>query len=46
MKEAGKCEDKKVVKKCMKTCEKCEDHGGEGNIFFVNCTKIFFCKCY
>ena len=46
MKEAGKCEDKKVVKKCMKTCEKCEDDGGEGNIFFVNCTKIFFCKCY
>ena len=46
MKEAGKCEDKKVVKKCMKTCEKCEDHGGEGNIFFVNCTKIFYCKCY
>ena len=33
MKEAGKCEDKKVVKKCMKTCEKCEDDGGEGNIF-------------
>ena len=46
MKEAGKCEDKKVVKKCMKTCEKCEDHGGEGNIFFAYCTKIFFCKCY
>jgi hypothetical protein len=46
MKEAGKCEDKKVAKKCMKTCEKCEDDGGEGNIFFVNCTKRFFCKCY
>ena len=45
MKENGKCEDKKVVKKCMKTCEKCEDHGGEGKIFFVNWTKIFFCKC-
>ena len=30
--EAGKCEDKKVVKKCMKTCEACEDDGsGEGN---------------
>ena len=29
--EAGKCEDKKVAKKCMKTCEKCEDNdGGEG----------------
>ena len=29
--EAGKCEDKKVAKKCMKTCEKCEDDdGGEG----------------
>ena len=32
IKEAGKCEDK-VAKKCMKTCEKCEDDGGEGNIF-------------
>merc|ERR1719278_1184819 len=29
IKEAGKCEDK-VAKKCMKTCEKCEDGGGEG----------------
>merc|ERR1739844_155386 len=29
IKEAGKCEDK-VAKKCMKTCEKCEDEGGEG----------------
>ena len=29
--EAGKCEDKKAAKKCMKTCEKCEDDdGGEG----------------
>ena len=44
MKEAGKCEDKKVVKKCMKTCEKCKDHGVEGSKFFVNFTKIFFCK--
>merc|ERR1719362_838105 len=32
MMEAGKCEDKKVVKKCMKTCDMCEDDGdgGEG----------------
>ena len=29
--EAGKCEDKKVEKKCMKTCEACDgDDGGEG----------------
>ena len=29
--EAGKCEDEKVAKKCMKTCDKCEDgDGGEG----------------
>ena len=32
IKDAGKCEDK-VAKKCMKTCEKCEDDGSEGNIF-------------
>ena len=31
MMEAGKCEDKKVAKKCMKTCGECEDgDGGEG----------------
>merc|ERR1719400_234679 len=31
MMEAGKCEDEKVAKKCMKTCEKCEDgDSGEG----------------
>merc|ERR1712203_268970 len=35
IKEAGKCEDK-VAKKCMKTCEKCEDDGGEGG----KCKKI------
>merc|ERR1711971_145630 len=29
IKDAGKCEDK-VAKKCMKTCEKCEDDGSEG----------------
>ena len=29
--EAGKCEDKKVAKKCMKTCGECDDgDGGEG----------------
>merc|ERR1719500_648836 len=42
--EAGKCEDEKVAKKCMKTCDMCEDMGpkktpfelidenGDGNI--------------
>ena len=27
MMEAGKCEDEKVAKKCMKTCDMCEDMG-------------------
>merc|ERR1711956_126056 len=25
--EAGKCEDENVAKKCMKTCDMCEDEG-------------------
>merc|ERR1712083_236815 len=44
IKEAGKCEDK-VAKKCMKTCEKCEDDGGEGGkckdkLDYKKCKKI------
>merc|ERR1739848_139728 len=44
IKEAGKCEDK-VAKKCMKTCEKCEDNGGEGGkckdkLDYKKCKKI------
>merc|ERR1712172_159247 len=44
IKEAGKCEEK-VAKKCMKTCEKCEDDGGEGGkckdkLDYKKCKKI------
>ena len=28
--EAGKCEDEKIAKKCAKTCDMCEDEGGQG----------------
>ena len=28
--EAGKCEDEKVAKKCMETCDMCGDEGGQG----------------
>merc|ERR1711971_672096 len=43
IKEAGKCEEK--GKKCMKTCEKCEDDGGEGGkckdkLDYKKCKKI------
>ena len=27
--EAGKCEDEKIAKKCMKTCDKCEEEPKE-----------------
>merc|ERR1739844_218282 len=44
IKEAGKCEEK-VAKKCMKTCGKCEDDGGEGGkckdkLDYKKCKKI------
>merc|ERR1719278_2100773 len=44
IKEAGKCKEK-VAKKCMKTCEKCEDDGGEGGkckdkLDYKKCKKI------
>ena len=28
--ETGKCEDEKVSKKCMETCDMCGDEGGQG----------------
>merc|ERR1711971_45432 len=44
IKDAGKCEDK-VAKKCMKTCEKCEEDGSEGGkckdkLDYKKCKKI------
>ena len=34
LKKKGKCSDKKVAKKCKKTCELCDD--GQGKIFRYN----------
>ena len=31
LKKKGKCSDKKVAKKCKKTCELCDDPYGQGN---------------
>ena len=31
--EAGKCEDKKVAKKCMKTCDMCEEEPKKSKLF-------------
>ena len=27
--EAAKCEDEKVTKKCMETCDMCDNEGGQ-----------------
>ena len=35
MMEAGKCEDEKVAKKCMKTCDMCEDEGPKKSMYYI-----------
>ena len=31
--EAGKCEDEKIAKRCMKTCDMCEEEPKKSNYF-------------
>ena len=31
--KAGKCEDEKIAKKCMKTCDMCEEEPKKSNLF-------------
>ena len=33
--KAGKCEDEEVAKKCMKTCDMCEDEGPKKSMYYI-----------
>ena len=36
--EAGKCEDEKIAKRCMKTCDMCEEEPKKSNYFKFSLT--------
>ena len=44
--EAGKCEDKKIAKKCRKTCDMCEEGPKKSNYvrFTLTCNISSFLK--
>ena len=44
--EAGKCEDEKIAKRCMKTCDVCEEEPKKSNYFrfSLSCNIFSFLK--